>query len=647
MEKNFESNAIHFFLLVLTSVYVPWLLVMPLKRLKDIESIYDILVLVVFSFQGGNMKPFSSLLGAVSGVTCVLTLMFFTLSCSEVKFQSRKNAEASCVGNGCATPYTYAWAEGGFGTCSVPCGGGVQTQTVTCQRSDGVTVEESNCTNSGTKPSASRSCNIQACTSTYTWNIGAWGVCSKSCGSGTQSRTVVCQTDTGTTVADGYCSNPKPGTSQACNTQSCPPQYTYGWQLVPGQCSETCGGGWEKFICKRNDNTTVAESYCTDPKPQVACNTHACPIQYTYSWTTGSWGVCSKSCGGGVRTRDVVCKRNDGQAMADIYCSGQSQPASQEACNTQSCPNTGRDVTTTMTLPLPAVDVIMIVDDSSSMAADNAKLAQRMSGFLNDLDAAKIDYRVCLTTTDVSFYKGSPIKWGYYSGSNFVTGSHLMTRSTPNKAKLFTDTIKQIGAEWSSDEQGIKALYMMIDDFSGSGCLRSKSTLTTILISDENERSVGGNQSWSSAQYQPLTSKNYPDNLISRVAQKYNASNYVKPFIWNSIIVKPGDTQCEAIQDSQGVPSFFGTLYNELSNKTGGHVGSICQSDYAQSLTYVKNRVVQSMPYVELECVPSNTPTITISPNTSTSISMDGSRVRFNPALPEGTTVTAKYRCPN
>ncbi|NCN95709.1 MAG: hypothetical protein GW917_03210, partial [Bdellovibrionales bacterium] len=234
------------------------------------------------------------------------------------------------------------------------------------------------------------------------------------------------------------------------------------------------------------------------------------------------------------------------------------------------------------------------------------------------------------------YYKGSPITWGSYSGSTWVSyGSPIIQKSTPNKSQLFTDTIKYIGAEWSSDEQGIHAMRLMLANYSGSGCLRGNSTLAVILISDENERSVGGNQSWSTAQYQPLTSMNYPDNLISAVASKYNSGSYVKPFIWNSIIVMPGDSQCESIQDSQGVPSFFGTLYNEMSNKTGGHVGSICSSDYSQNLQYIRNRVVETMPYVQLECVPSTTPAVSLSPLFSTNISLSGSKVQFSPSLPE------------
>ena len=373
-----------------------------------------------------------------SSLSLLIMLIFsaISLSCSEVKFQSKKAAEASCVGDGCITPHTYSWFEDGFGMCSVPCGGGIQTQSVTCRRGDGVTVDDSFCQDVGVKPNSSRSCNIQACSTTYAWNVGTWGVCSKSCGGGTQSRTVACQTSSGDTVADSYCTSSKPAVNQSCNTDACPTVYTYGWQLVPNQCSKTCGGGVEKFICKRNDDTTVADSLCTDPKPVVACNTQACPINYTYSWEVGTWGVCSKTCGGGTRTRSVICKRSDGQTVADVYCNGQSQPASQETCNTQVCPETGVQKTTTKTVPLPAVDVILIVDDSSSMGPDNTKLANRMGGFLSDLDASNVDYRVCLTTTDIGYYNGSPITWGSYSGSNWVSyGDHIIRKNTPNKSK--------------------------------------------------------------------------------------------------------------------------------------------------------------------------------------------------------------------
>lgn len=59
--------------------------------------------------------------------------------------------------------WSYSWQEGAWGSCSVTCGGGTQTRSVWCQRSDGVSVEDAFC-DAGSKPTASQNCNTQACT---------------------------------------------------------------------------------------------------------------------------------------------------------------------------------------------------------------------------------------------------------------------------------------------------------------------------------------------------------------------------------------------------------------------------------------------------------------------------------------------------
>lgn len=575
-----------------------------------------------------------------------MCLALTSASCSDVLFSSKKHQSAvtgNCTGENCAQ-MAYTWFEGGFGLCSKPCGAGAQTQTVECRRlSDNVPVADSYC--AGTKPASVQSCNTQVCSGTYNWNIGPWGDCSLTCGGGQKTRSVVCQTQSGQTVSDTNCPQPKPATSETCNTDTCPAT-TYDWYVVPGTCTVQCGGGYaiDVVSCKRNDGAIVSDSFCnptTKPPTQHACNIDPCPTNYTYSWEAGVWSTCSADCGNGLQTRSITCKRNDGVYVPTNYCDLATKPSSQQACKIKEC-TSGRKVTQveTVTPALNSVDVILIVDDSSSMKEDQTKLANRMAGLLSDLDALNIDYQVCLTSTDIGYYKGGPIKW-----QNLNT--YIMKKNSPNKSTVFKNTIDALGAEWSSDEQGIKALYLMIRDFKAAGCIRETATLTTILVSDENERSVGGNQSWSTAQYKPLTFENYPDNLINFVKSTYNTANFKKPFIWNSIIVKPGDTVCEATQDAQSSPSFFGTLYAELSNKTNGHIGSICDTDYANNLKYIKQKVVNSMPGLTMECIPIDTPVVTFNQAVTTTITITGDQIKFSPALNEGVQVTVTYTCAN
>jgi hypothetical protein len=252
------------------------------------------------------------------------------LDCSGAK---KPTTSQACSAPSCS----YGWRWGSWSSCNKTCGGGTQTRTVRCanlSHSSLPTVADSKC--KGTKPATSQKCNTQTCV-TYSWHIGAWKGCNKTCGGGTNTRDVYCKSSTGAKVSDSYCSNKgtKPSATASCNTQAC---ITYSWYIGTwGSCSKSCGTGYKNrtVYCKSSAGARVSDGYCKSTKPatSTSCNTQTC---VTYSWITGSWGKCSKSCGSGTQSRSVYCKANPGSKVSDGYCKT-SKPKSSQSCNTQSC----------------------------------------------------------------------------------------------------------------------------------------------------------------------------------------------------------------------------------------------------------------------------------------------------------------------
>lgn len=282
-------------------------------------------------------------------VSCVNTADNTPASSESLCTASTKPASTQvCAQQGCVT---YSWVASGFSACSVGCGTGVQTQTVSCRQTGTTTVVASSmCT--GSAPPTSQSCNTQACPPPssippHAWASGPASACSVSCGSGVQMFQPKCyRTDVtpNTVVDDSICADQtKPATQTTCNTQPCP---TYAWaQSGFSACSLSCGGGTQvqTVTCIQVGTTTVvANSFCAadeaSPPASRSCNTQNCTVAHV--WKAGTASACSASCGGGVSTNTPVCYRTDvtpNTVVADSVCADQTKPPTSVTCGTQPC----------------------------------------------------------------------------------------------------------------------------------------------------------------------------------------------------------------------------------------------------------------------------------------------------------------------
>jgi hypothetical protein len=238
-------------------------------------------------------------------------------------------------------------------------------------------------------------------------------------------------------------------------------------------------------------------------------------------------------------------------------------------------------------------DILIVIDNSGSMAFEQKNMATRFATFLDKLNG--LDWRVAIVTTDVSSNAdkrdGRFLPFADLPGQYFIhAGMDL------NIAKnSFGKTIQRPASEGSANEQGIaaslRAMQRSQDPVSvlpsqpNRDFFRADAALSVLVVSDANETNPLGTQT-----------QNRPDNWVNYIRTTWPS----KTFIFSSIIVRSGDNACRSINGNEG----FGTSYEQLVSLTGGEVGSVCATDYGSQLTRMGQSVVDLVKNINLNCAP-------------------------------------------
>ncbi|XP_069576252.1 papilin b, proteoglycan-like sulfated glycoprotein isoform X1 [Brachyistius frenatus] len=181
-------------------------------------------------------------------------------------------------------------------------------------------------------------------TFTYVYKTGVYGECSATCNGGMQYRSVECwvQDPSNPRVVEGtYCITQRlqrPPSQQACNMHPCTAEYSVSSFSV---CSVTCGEGQQtrEVFCVGPAGERLADRACSGlarPTSVQACRRPACHTHIT--WHVTEYGLCTRSCGGGVRERRVSCFDTDLNPYPEARCGLDRRPISVETCNSQACP---------------------------------------------------------------------------------------------------------------------------------------------------------------------------------------------------------------------------------------------------------------------------------------------------------------------
>lgn len=201
------------------------------------------------------------------------------------------------------------------------------------------------------------------------------------------------------------------------------------------------------------------------------------------------------------------------------------------------------------------VDIMLVVDSSCSMAEEQQLHASELASFLQTAIAQQIDFRLAVTSTDLT-QAGAQ--------GRFLGAPPVLDRTSANVVSEARARVL-LGTTGSGVEQGLRASQAALSEpllsTSNAGFVRAGASLIVIYLSDEDDQSPGD-----AADYADFL-RGLPQTLGSDSVAAH-------------AIVGPAPSGCTWA----GGQAQAGTRYIALSDATAGAVATICARGWAQAL---------------------------------------------------------------
>jgi len=211
------------------------------------------------------------------------------------------------------------------------------------------------------------------------------------------------------------------------------------------------------------------------------------------------------------------------------------------------------------------LDLLFVVDNSCSMAEEQATLAAAVPGMYRAL----VDYGVDLHVGVVSSDMDDP----EHNGRLQAHGENYFIDETVDDPELALSELVEMGTDGHYNERGRWAAYTAIERFGdteNAGFYREEAKLAVVAVSDEDDYS----------------------GICSQDHQAFARLEFVE---W-MFSLKPSAedvTFSSIVTPMTGCPTGYtsGYEYLEVTSTVGGVKWSICDSDYAQALIELGDRM--------------------------------------------------------
>lgn len=220
------------------------------------------------------------------------------------------------------------------------------------------------------------------------------------------------------------------------------------------------------------------------------------------------------------------------------------------------------------------VDIVLMVDNSSSMDTYQNKLAQQAPGMISALNQFGMDYQIAVVTTDMR--AGG-------NGGRFVGTPAVLNRATSNLSNLLVSRIKQ-GTSGSDLERGLDSLEMALT--ANTSFLRSDALLAIIALSNEDDHSS--------------SSGSHFEAFFNQIKPKFDG--YTQAWILNFVGVPDLESSCSTALS--GIYKEPGLAWIQLAQVSGGLVQPICDTTLAEAVSNIRQRIVEVLTEFKLKRKP-------------------------------------------
>lgn len=267
-------------------------------------------------------------------------------------------------------------------------------------------------------------------------------------------------------------------------------------------------------------------------------------------------------------------------------------------------------------VPLPGLDVLLVVDGTGSMAEEQAAFAADAEAFVGALDAMALAWQVGVTSTDPA------------DGGDLLGEPWIIAPLTPEPAAALAGALA-VGTGHAPPSAGLDAAALALVDAAGHnrGFRRDDAALHVIFVSDDDDESGA------------VLGADPVGGLVARLAAEGERTGHAAAA---SAVVGDVPGGCAGPRGQARA----GPRYAEVAAATGGVVASICGASFAQVAEAVFDVAVEWTTRFALQATPvADSVRVTVDGALATDWSLEESppAIAFAVPPPAGAVIVVRY----